>query len=214
MNGKELRRAVKKLGTTVVSRAAGAKVQTIDSWLNNPNANMLAANHEKVLAAIKELLVDQGEKVPDDVPGTFMVGDSRFIPVPVFDIRAAAGAGALVEDGEASTYQVFEAGFLANLTRAPVRQLSVIQVTGDSMEPTMYGGDLILVDHSVTTIDHGGLYILRLDDANIVKRCEKDYATKAVQIISDNDRYPIQTVKSSDRIQVIGRVIYIGRALR
>lgn len=214
MNGKELRKAVKKLGTTAVSRASGVKVQTIDSWLNNPSANMLAANHEKVLGAVKDLLVDRGEKVPEDAPGTLMVGSSQFIPVPVFDIRAAAGAGALVEDGEAATYQVFEAGFLANLTRAPVRQLSVIQVTGDSMEPTMYGGDLILVDHSVTTIDHGGLYILRLDDANIVKRCEKDYATKAVQIISDNPRYPVQTVKSSDRLHVIGRVIYIGRALR
>lgn len=214
MNGKELRRAVKKLGTTAVSRASGVKVQTIDSWVNSPAANMRSDNHEKVLTAVRELLVDQGEKVPEDTPGTFMVGASQFIPVPVFDIRAAAGAGALVEDGEVSTYQVFEAGFLANLTRAPVRQLSVIQVTGDSMEPTMYGGDLILVDHSITTIDHGGLYILRLDDANIVKRCEKDYATKAVQIISDNGRYPIQSVKSSDRIQVIGRVIYIGRALR
>jgi phage repressor protein C with HTH and peptisase S24 domain len=82
------------------------------------------------------------------------------------------------------------------------------------MEPTIYGGDLVLVDHSVKSIDHGGLFILRFDDANIIKRCEKDYASKAVQIISDNSRYPVQTVKPSDRIEVIGRVIYIGRALR
>ena len=82
------------------------------------------------------------------------------------------------------------------------------------MEPTIYGGDRVLVDHTVRAVDHGGFYVLRLDDANIVKRCEKDYATKAVQIISDNPRYPIQSVKSSDRLQVIGRVIWIGRALR
>jgi phage repressor protein C with HTH and peptisase S24 domain len=134
--------------------------------------------------------------------------------VPVYDIRAAAGAGSAAEDGEPATYQVFENNFLSGLTRAPVRQLSVIQVTGDSMEPTIYGGDLVLVDHSVKSIDHGGLFILRFDDANIIKRCEKDYASKAVQIISDNSRYPVQTVKPSDRIEVIGRVIYIGRALR
>lgn len=214
MNTKELRQAVRRLGTTIVARASGVKTQTIDSWLNNPAANMRADNHQKVMAAVAELLLDQDEKIPEAPPGAIMVGNSQFIPVPVYDIRAAAGAGAAPEDAEPSTYQVFEKSFLSGLTRAPVRHLSVIQVTGDSMEPTIYGGDLVLVDHSVRTIDHGGLYILRFDEANIVKRCEKDYATKALQIISDNGRYPVQTVKSSDNIDVIGRVIYIGRALR
>lgn len=175
---------------------------------------MVQANHEKVAKAVNDMLDDQGQRVPAEVPNSLRVGSEDFYPVPVYDIRAAAGAGALADDGEPATYQVFRANFVENLTGAALSLLSVIEVTGDSMEPTMYGGDQVLVDRSIRSITHDGIYILRLDDAIIVKRCAKDYATKAIQIISDNQKYPIQTVKSSDRLQVIGRVIWIGRALR
>lgn len=189
------------------------KPQTIDSWLNKPTASMKNDNYEKVVAAVKELVSHtHGDRV--DIPGALVLGNEQFYPVPVYDIRAAAGAGALAEDGEPQSYQVFRAGFVQRLTGSPLEMLSVIEVTGDSMEPTMYGGDQVLVDRTIRTITHDGIYILRLDEAIIVKRCAKDYATKAIQIISDNERYPTQTVKSSDRLQVIGRVIWIGRALR
>lgn len=213
MNAKELRNAVKKLGTTAVARAAEMKPQTIDSWLNKPASSMKHDNYEKVVAAVRGLMTN-GDHITEEVPGIVMVGADQFYPVPVYDIRAAAGAGALVDDGEPQNYQVFRAGFVERLTNSPIGMLSVIEVTGDSMEPTMYGGDQVLVDRTIKTITIDGIYILRLDEAIIVKRCAKDYATKAIQIISDNARYPIQTVKASDRLQVIGRVIWIGRALR
>lgn len=214
MNAKDLRKAVKRLGTTAVARAAGMKPQTIDSWLNNSAASMKQENHEKVVKAVAELLSDGGENGPDEMPKVVQLGNEHFYPVPVYDIRAAAGAGALAEDTEPASYQVFRAGFVERLTGSPLDALSVIEVTGDSMEPTMYGGDQVLVDRSIRSVTHDGIYILRLDDAVIVKRCAKDYATKAIQIISDNEKYPMQTVKSSERLAVIGRVIWIGRALR
>lgn len=201
----DLKELAKQVGLAKVSEATKIPMSTLSSWANKPDADMRAKSKAKVVAFVKKQQPESGQ---------LKIAGESYLPVPVFDIRAAAGAGALVEDGEPTAYQVFRANFLERLTRAPIHRLSVIEVTGDSMEPTIYGGDQVLVDHSVKTVDHGGLYILRLDDANIVKRCEKDYATKAVQIISDNPRYPIQTVKSSDRLQVIGRVIWIGRALR
>ncbi len=202
----DLKAMVRAAGIAKVVDVTKIPMSTLSSWLNKPGADMRGTAKTKIVAYLK--------KIGDPVGSELKIGDERFLPVPVYDIRAAAGAGAQMDDGEPTTYQVFRADALAALTRAPLNRLSVIEVTGDSMEPTMYGGDQVLVDHSVRSVDHGGLYILRLDDANIVKRCEKDYATKAVQIISDNPRYPTQTVKSSDRLQVIGRVIWIGRALR
>ena len=206
MDEDDIKAAVRAAGVAKVVEATKIPMSTLSSWLNKPGADMRGTAKTKIVAYLK--------KLGDPSTGELKIGEDTFLPVPVFDIRAHAGAGALVEDGEPVTYQVFRADELARLTRAPITRLSLIEVTGDSMEPTIYGGDRVLVDHTVRAVDHGGFYVLRLDDANIVKRCEKDYATKAVQIISDNPRYPIQSVKSSDRLQVIGRVIWIGRALR
>lgn len=202
----DLKAAVRSAGIAEVVKATKIPMSTLSSWLNKPGADMRGTAKAKIVAYLK--------RVGDPTSTEMTIGEEKFLPIPVYDIRAHAGAGALVEDGEPVTYQVFRADELARLTRAPLSRLSLIEVTGDSMEPTIYGGDRVLVDHSIKAVDHGGFYVLQLDGANIVKRCDKDYATKAVQIISDNPRYPIQTVKSSERLQVIGRVIWIGRALR
>jgi len=206
MDEDDLKAAVRAAGVAKVVDATNIPMSTLSSWLNKPGADMRGTAKTKIVAYLK--------KLGDPVGGEIKVGEDTFLPLPVFDIRASAGAGSLMDDGEPVTYQMFHAGELHRLTRAPLNRLSLIEVTGDSMEPTIYGGDRVLVDHSVRAVDHGGFYVLKLDDANIVKRCDKDYATKAIQIISDNPRYPIQLVKSSERLQVIGRVIWIGRALR
>lgn len=204
MKNADLRKIVRKLGTTEVARAAGLKVQTVDSWMHNPTANMRQDNHAKLLSAVEQMMRDAS---PDPV-------QEEYLDVPVYDIRAAAGAGAFADDSVPVTHEKFRLNFLSRLTRAPVSMLSVIEVTGDSMEPTIYGGDHVLVDHSVRGIDHGGIYILRMDETNIVKRCHRSTSDKSIHVISDNQKYPVDVVKSADRLDVIGRVIWIGRALR
>lgn len=145
----------------------------------------------------------------------WQIDGEPYLPVPMYDIRAAAGAGALVEDGEPTAHQVFREGFLRGLTRASMDQLSVIQVSGDSMWETLHDGDAVLVDRSVTKIARDGIYILMFDGELLVKRCQRDLSDGAVLIMSDNPRY--QTVKvpakRAEQLRVIGRVVWIGRAL-
>lgn len=136
-----------------------------------------------------------------------------YLPVPVYDIRAAAGAGALVEDGEPSAHQVFREGFLRRLTKSALETLSVIQVSGDSMWETLHDGDAVLVDRSVTRIVKDGIYIIQIEGELLVKRCSRDLDDGSVIVQSDNPRYATQRVKKADRLSVLGRVIWIGRAL-
>src|SRR3546814_1736240 len=63
------------------------------------------------------------------------------------------------------------------------RKLSTIRVEGDSMVPTLADGDEILVDRS----DAGervrdGIYVLRMDEALIVKRLSVNPAARSVSI--------------------------------
>src|SRR3546814_17873581 len=82
------------------------------------------------------------------------------------------------------------------------------------MEPTLRDGDEVLVDSS----DQGsrlrdGIYVLRADDAIVVKRVTIQPGGRLIQISSDNTAYP--PWYDVDRLQnhAVGRVIWYGRSV-
>jgi phage repressor protein C with HTH and peptisase S24 domain len=82
------------------------------------------------------------------------------------------------------------------------------------MSPTLAHGDDILVDRS----DAGdrlrdGIYVLRVEDALIVKRLAMHPAGRRFTIRSDNRDYPDWADCDPATIEVIGRVIWAGRRL-
>lgn len=147
------------------------------------------------------------------VPDELTFGEDTYLPVPVYDIRASAGAGALVEDGPPTAHQIFREQFLRRVTRTRLSDLSVIQVAGDSMWETLHDGDAVLVDRSVTRVVKDGIYILLLEGELLVKRCQRDLSDGAVVVKSDNPRYDPFRVTDVDRLEVLGRVIWMGRVL-
>lgn len=91
--------------------------------------------------------------------------------------------------------------------------MSLIKVDGDSMAPTLLSGDLVLVDHSRTTIaSQGGIYAISIDHEILIKRLQLLYEAGKVLVISDNKQYPSQEV-SADKISVNGKVIWYAREL-
>ncbi len=89
----------------------------------------------------------------------------------------------------------------------------MIRVAGDSMEPTLSNADLVLVDRSVQRIGRDGLYIIAVEEDLLVKRCQIDLETRAVIVISDNPAYETIRVTDRDRLDVLGRVVWLGRVL-
>lgn len=133
--------------------------------------------------------------------------------IPIYDIRASAGPGSLAEDGEPIGYQPYRSQEISRITRTTEDMLAVIRVAGDSMEPTLANADQVLVDRSVRKVGRDGIYILALDEELLVKRCQVDLQTRNVIVKSDNPAYDTMTVTDTDRLNVLGRVIWIGRAL-
>lgn len=193
---------------------------TLHSFANGKTQALTRAVEEKIVAAyglsdeeISGGALPETRQLAPANPDAVLIGKDHFWPVPVFDIRAAAGAGALVEDGDPTTYQIFRDQFLQRVTRAPLASLSVIQVGGDSMWETLHDGDHILVDRSVNRVVKDGIYVLRYDDELLVKRCQRDLQSGAVIISSDNPRYKPMTVSDPRILDVIGRVVWIGRSV-
>ena len=138
----------------------------------------------------------------------------EFVSVARFDAALSAGPGCIMEDKpEPLGYQLFEAQWLRAVTRAAPSSLAVLQVDGDSMEETLMDDDWVLVDRTQTRLNRTGIYAIQVSDTAWVKRIELDLETKLVQLISDNQRYPIRRLPEED-LQVLGRVLWVvGRKL-
>jgi phage repressor protein C with HTH and peptisase S24 domain len=136
------------------------------------------------------------------------------VPVRRSPVRASAGPGAIPYDEAGRPYFAFDENWLKGLTASPAARLSLIRVEGDSMAPTLNPGDDILVDLGDSEDRlRDGIYVLRADDALVVKRLALHPSGRRITVQSDNPAYPAWPDCDIADIACIGRVIWAGRKL-
>src|SRR6185503_4911585 len=129
-------------------------------------------------------------------------------------VTVSAGPGTVVTEELGKPYFAFHERWLKALTASHPAQLSIVRVEGDSMAPTLNAGDDILVDLG----DAGerlrdGIYVLRIDDAVVVKLLALNPTGRRVTVQSDNPAYPDWPDCNLGDIKPIGRVIWSGRRI-
>jgi hypothetical protein len=141
-----------------------------------------------------------------------MGGDSWAL-LPVYDAAASAGHGQDI-DREAVIHRIaFREEWVRSVSKAPLDQLAVITVDGDSMEPTLRTGDTVLVDFRQNHPgDKDGIYVIRTGQGLQVKRVQVELGRPPrISVLSDNPAYQPQRNLSPEDVHVIGRVIWLGR---
>ncbi len=138
---------------------------------------------------------------------------SPFKMVPEFDVHVSAGGGALVvEEAEIGRWP-FNPEYLSNFLGLARANLAIVEVRGDSMEPTLISGDRVLVNMSDRQISQSGIFVLFDGGGTVVKRVDKRIGDdETVTLISDNpihDRYQVDV----DQLNVVGRVVWVARRL-
>lgn len=137
------------------------------------------------------------------------------VQVPILNIEASAGHGALAEMEAKSAQFGFDPNWLRKLTASKSPSLSIIGVRGDSMEPTLSDGDDVLVDLGDNQARlRDGIYVLRMDDALAVKRIAIEPQGRKVSVVSDNLAYPTWNGLDRRTVNIIGRVLWFGRKLQ
>jgi hypothetical protein len=136
-----------------------------------------------------------------------------YVLIPRLAVGASAGSGAEAGDESPLTALAFQSNWVRSVASGRPEALSVISVTGDSMLPTLADGDQILVDTADRDRLRDGIYVLRTDDALLVKRLSVNPATRRLAIRSDNDAYPSWDDCDPAGVNVIGRVVWVGRRL-
>lgn len=180
-------------------------VSSIEAGKREPSKEVLYNLAVKYAISLNWIFTGEGEKslpkslVPEMVlRETFGNGAFR---IPVLDQSLSAGKGQLLPDSDVST------GYIAvpkELKRYG-NNLTALYVNGDSMEPTLQRGDLIVCDSCGW--DGEGIYALRMDGCGYVKRLARKPGK--IVVISDNPKYEAwEEPAESQAIDIIGRVHY------
>lgn len=137
-----------------------------------------------------------------------------FVFVPRYDIRASAGPGAWLDQERVLDHMAFRADWVRRTLGADPRRLALIAAIGDSMEPAIRAGDLLLVDTSVDRIVDDAIYVIAIDSTLMVKRIQR-FLDGAVTIKSDSPAYDPQHLapERAAGLHVAGRVRWVGRLI-
>lgn len=140
------------------------------------------------------------------------VAPNGLVSVKRHAVAVSAGPGAVVTEELGKPYFGFDERWLKALTPTPPENLSIVRVEGDSMSPTLNAGDEILVDlGDYAERLRDGIYVLRVDDALVVKRLALNPMGRRVTVQSDNPAYPDWPDCGLDEVNCIGRVIWAAR---
>jgi len=193
-----------------LSRLLGRNAAYVQQFIKRGVPRRLAEDDRRVLARYFGV----AEELLGGPPPEQRIGDGDLVAVPRLDVGASAGPGALNGAERARSHFAFEAKWLRNIGAGDPRSLSIIRVQGDSMAPTLADGEEILVDAGDGAQRlRDGIYVLRADDALIVKRIALNPVTRRIAIKSDNEAYPVLPECDLDSVDIVGRVVWAARRI-
>lgn len=210
-----------------LARACGVKPPSVHGWLSGKSKFLRGEN---LLQAARALNVnedwlatgtgpmqstDQPKDSPQGLrPGTFMrveaadSDDPKLTIIPKVRLRLTAGLSGFEVDPEpydgssttVPTAWIERHGYMRE-------KLIAITVRGESMEPTFYEGDLVIINTADRTPVSGGVYAVNYEGEPAIKRLARDAGRW--WLVSDNvdqRRYYRQSF-AGDTSQIIGRVV-------
>jgi phage repressor protein C with HTH and peptisase S24 domain len=133
-----------------------------------------------------------------------------FLVLPKIAVAAAAGAGRQ-QPQSATNFIGFRHDWLKTNFDLEPQDILLETVVGDSMEPHIHNGDILLVNATDRTFRNFGVYVITVRDERLVKRVQRKFDGSLI-LISDNVKYQPEIIAPdiAEEVMVIGRVIWRG----
>lgn len=136
--------------------------------------------------------------------------------VPIAAIDLNFGLGSAFMDSEivehAADTMLFPRDWLRSITSSSPDRLYWARGVGNSMEPTIGDGDVILIDRSASGSTFGDLYwAIAFGQTGMIKRL-RPMPDGSVKILSDNPNVPPEVAHDGE-LHVFGRVIAVVRRI-
>lgn len=173
---------------------------TVSQYMNGK----VALNLEALVKLAAALQFEPAEVSPSLAGGVTLSksDDDGFTPISQYSAKASAGAGhdnAFVEERKVS----FPTAWLRS-AGAKQQNLMLVDVRGDSMTPTIYDGDVILVDKSKRDPVHNKLFLLfskehgltvkrlvMIEDMWVIRSDSEDKTTYPDRYLPDGERFEL-----------------------
>lgn len=168
----------------------------------------LGINVNWLLAGKGPMLLDS-LAAGDEANGAAHAQERAFVTVPVLPLAAEAGSS----NADAEDPHQARLAFSREWLRRRGLQsdgIAAIKISGDSMEPTIRDGALVVVDLSQKTIGNG-IYVLMVDGHLMAKRLQTDFLG-GVYVRSDNPLYREEhlTAQELSELLIVGRIVWSG----
>ncbi len=134
----------------------------------------------------------------------------QFTLVPLVAARPRAGFGGHETEGSYKNWFSFQSSWLQRKGNPSAMRL--FNLDGDSMEPTLLSGDMVMIDESQRSVRTGRIYLVRINDELMLKRLET--RPDCILLRSDNPAYsPIEVRKEDEAtdIEIFGRMVWSCR---
>lgn len=200
-----------------LAEMAGVSPGAVTQWFTGDTANLAADTLIKLAKGLRVrvewLKEGLGPMEPDDEPEDDF---KDFVMVRRLDVKASAGNGNLVFFESDKGKVAFRRDFLKS-EGAKESEALVCYADGQSMEPTIPDGAVLLVNLGGTEFVNNGIFVLRLEGEVLVKRLRREVGG-GILIVSDNqdkNRYPDIhiTPDKEDLLSIVGRVFWMGARL-
>lgn len=163
--------------------------------------------------ALSDLLDIPESELGGPEPASVRLRDTpQFKTVTEYDIRASAGDGALTSEENVRSQWPFDPSYISDFLGLSTNDLAIIEVRGDSMEPTLSSGDRVMVHLADKQISQPGIFIIYDGGGTVIKRVEKIPGQDKIVLISDNPLHTRYEV-SGDDVQIVGRVVWAAKRL-
>lgn len=216
-----LKNAVEQFGSQrQVAEISGLKqshVSLILSGKRVPSVDLFARLCDAIDVSPEYVLTGNAAKKASALDTQTEQNNTKFA-VPQFDLGYSMGGGTAnfssENDGQlaAKDYFYFAKSFLREMSRGSLKDLFIARGVGDSMEPTLQDGDLVLIDRSQNSInDQDLIWAVAYGDLGMIKRV-RAMPGGGYQLNSDNRA--VSAIDAYDgEMTVIGRVVWIGRKM-
>ena len=128
--------------------------------------------------------------------------------IPMVEAKLSAGQGSFETSDQSDRKYSFRRDFLSR--KGNQKEMVLMRVSGDSMEPEIKNGDVVLLDKSQTSPLPGRIYAVGVEDMVYLKRV--DARPGKIVLYSDNKDYaPIEVDTRGDmenQARIIGRAIW------
>lgn len=198
-----------QLNSAELAKRSDVKTSFIYDVLSGKSANpspVKLARLADVLGISLSRLVSGNEHVG-------VVATDDFTAIPRITLRMVDGKNMTVREEKAEPYY-FRSLWINERLAASVDDLRMLSVQGDSMQPTLHHGDLIMINMAKTTPSPPGIFVLYDGAGLVIKRLEylPHSAPARIRIISDNPLYSSYE-RLPEEMYIIGRAVWFAREM-